>query len=207
MLIVGEAIADKAKMENTKAENTDPNFAIKKATKISDETGVRFEMVNFILYSFPSKSEDPKGISSQNLSKFILQKLIDKTDEPLKELLIHNGINSSADIGRVMDHLCKEGLLQKGKDDDFKDFEGQFETKNLDEYLKKENIKRKRGLYTSISNWMYGIGFIVVIASYVTQIPRNYAKAGWAIGMLGWVLQVYRKPIEKFLKKLRANYT
>ncbi|MBO9703285.1 MAG: hypothetical protein J7604_23930 [Sporocytophaga sp.] len=189
-------------MEHTNEENNDRNLTLRIWTKISDETGIRVEMVGHIHHSITRKRKNEIHIDSRNATHFIIQDLIDNDNGSIQEILEYNGIKSSEDFGTVVKRLCEEGVIIKEENDNYEDFKGHFTTISIDDFIKHNNLKKERNWFTTISYSLYVIGFVIVLSSYVDIIPNEIGWLGWGLGMLGWLLLSYKSQITVRLSKV-----
>jgi len=188
-------------MPTGKTDKKVPNRTIKALTKISDETGIKIEMVSHILKSIVKERKNGINKNLKNITNFVIIDLLNNDNGPLEKILPYNGINSSEDIGVIVKRLCQEGLLIKEETDNFDDFNGLFNQETIKEYVKDNNLKKDKDWYQIISYSLYTIGFAIVVSSYLTQVSNKIGWSGWLVGMLGWVLLTYRKKIESKRKE------
>lgn len=184
-------------MAETEEKKEDPNYDLRIATKISDETGIKVEMVQHILWSIIKERPEGVQVNTANATKFVILELINNDNGPVKSILLHNGINSSKDIGTVVRMYCEEGRILQEEGDDFDKFDGLFETENIDDFIKLHKLRKETDWYHSVSYTMYVVGVVIVVATYVSAIPNAFGFVGWGIGMLGWALIRYKKKIFK----------
>lgn len=189
-------------MEHTTEENNDRNLHLRIWTKISDETGIRVEMVGHIHQSITRKRKNEIHINSKNVTHFIIQDLIDNDNGSIQDILEYNGIKSSEDFGTVVKRLCEEGVIIKEENDNYEDFKSQFTTASINDFIKHNNLKKDRDWFITISYSLYVIGLAIVLSSYVDIISNEIGWLGWGIGMIGWLLLTYKSQITVRLSKV-----
>ena len=182
-------------MSNINEEDRGQNFALKILTKISDETGVRVEMVGHIRQSITRKRKVDIHIDSKNATRFIILDLINNDNGSVQDILTYNGIHSSDDFGTVVRKLCEEGLLIKEEGDHYDDFKGHFTIDTINDFIRIQKLKKDRDWYKTVCYGMYVTGFGIVVASYITIIPNTLGWSGWTLGMIGWLLLTFRNKI------------
>ena len=193
-------------MSEIHPEDKDPNFYVRIITGISDETGISFEMVGHIQQSVTKKRKKHVAIDSKNASQFIILDLINNDNGSVRDILTHNKIHSSDDFGLVVKRLCEEGLLIQEQGDNFDDFNGQFKTETIDDFIKLHKLKKDHDWYKIICYSLYILGTAIVIASYIIPVTHNIGWAGWLVGMIGWVLLTFRNSVVGVFNKV-ANRT
>ncbi|WP_028980868.1 hypothetical protein [Sporocytophaga myxococcoides] len=189
-------------MEHTTEENIDRNLHLRIWTKISDETGIRVEMVGHIHQSITRKRKNEIHINSKNVTHFIIQDLIDNDNGSIQDILEYNGIKSSEDFGTVVKRLCEEGVIIKEKNDNYEDFKSQFTTASIIDFIKNNNLKKDRDWFITINYSLYVIGLAIVLSSYLDFISNEIGWLGWGIGMLGWALITFKSQITDRLSKV-----
>jgi hypothetical protein len=190
-------------MSKINEENNDPNLVLKIWTKISDETGITVDMVGHIHHSITKERRRKIPINSKNATQFIILDLINNDNGSIKDILNYNGIKLSEDFGIVIKRLCEEGLITKEEGDDYKDFNGHFTTESINDFIKLHKLKKDRDWFNIVSYFLYSIGFLIVVSTYVTSIPNKIGWIGWILGMIGWLLLSFKSKILLYLEKQR----
>lgn len=183
-------------------QNKDPNRIRRTWIRISDDTGISFEMVHQIHFSITKKRECK--ITSKNASKFIILDLINNDNGHIEDILEHNGIKSSEDIGAVIKSLCKDGFLIKEKEDNYDDFKGQFKSETINQFIKSNNLKKDTNWYNTICYILFFIGFVLLIYSH--NVRNKLEWVGGIILLIGWLVLTNRDKIKvEFNKVFKSN--
>jgi len=158
--------------------------------EIAAETGIHYSLVNNIHSFISNNLKNGVTLNSKNVVRCILTELINLERRSLQRLLEHNGIYSSDDIGKVVQQLCKKGLLVQEGDDDFEDFNGLFTTATLHEYIKLHKIKRVRHWYETVGLSLLIVSLLLVVLSHFTFISKTIGWCALGCVFFGWLLYI-----------------
>lgn len=168
------------------------NDYIRTIADLSDELGYPYEAftrVHGVFEKF-AVSDNPldgtKNINAAMLTRAFINNVINLEGD-LRNNLSNLNIKSSEDVGRIVYGLVSKSLLQADENDSVKDFSGLFSMENLDDYIKKEKIKKERRNFDKILLSLYFVGFIAFMLGYSNKIPQRYEKYSWTIGLIAWL--------------------
>ena len=175
--------------------------------ELADELGYYKETIEWVHYGLrqmeANAGEEHRPLSAKDICKELIRDFVGVTEGPTRQGLEEIDIHSSKDIGKIVFGLAARELIETDAGDKLEDFDGIFRSAEISIYLKQESInaaipRAGQGI-KKLAGGMYIVGLILVIGSYVDLVPNHIAWAGWAIGMLGFVLHRFQpRPASRF---------
>ena len=192
--------------ENTPSEN---QVEIR-LLELSESLGYTKHTINWVyggigLLSERKKQEVPEGesfhVSAVDVCTALLRDIRSTCKEPIRDILSDLKIESSKDIGRIVYGLVDKKLINNSEDGSITEFDNLFDQSSLNEFLANHGIKEKvldlRLCYRQLMWFFYSVGTILVVGSYLDIVEPVIAWAGWALAMVGFLMQFYTPPAPK----------
>lgn len=168
-------------------------------TSVSEKTGVSENMTQIILEEFYRFNAGQSRTGAEVVRNFIRYLL--SHDRPIKEYLNHAKIENSDQIGEIIMLFCESGLIRKEASDSVEDFEGLFETENIQEYMKSVGLVDYKKRFRKIGSILLGL----VLAYWIINSQSLHMKGWeWPVGILsliGFLLYSYPLRVLKVFKR------
>ncbi|MEO8672169.1 MAG: hypothetical protein ABI411_12705 [Tahibacter sp.] len=131
-----------------------------------------------------------RHFDARELCRILIADLMEIDRGSLRDALIHAGILSSRDIGRIVFALIEVDLATAGPGETEADFASIFETRAIDAFCARVGLRRRTSLAAlqrSFGSTCYIAGFSMVMLNYGGFVSQRTGWIGWMIGMLGFV--------------------
>lgn len=173
-----------------------PNDYIRIVADLSDELGYPYEAFTSVHSVFEKftvgdkSSYGTKSVNAEILTRAFIENMINCTGD-IKTNLSDLNIKSSEDVGKIIYGLISKNLLQADGNDSLNDFSGIFKSEEINDYIKKEKLKKAKINYDKLFSISYFVGFIIFALAYSNVIPEEYKQYGWLIGLFVWLLYYF----------------
>lgn len=190
---------------NEEKEKLTENQVHIKYLELSDELGFTSNTIHWVhacvVELSSRKQSEVKHVNAKDLCIALVRDIISTSDNSPENVLSKLNIKSSEDIGLIVEGLLEKGLLRKSDDDSIEDFNDLFKTSELEVFLQKNSIQRKRIFkYFAFRKFvwcLWTIGAVLVIGSWVDLVPHKIAMYGFYMSVAGFLLSFIKTPETK----------
>lgn len=173
--------------------------------EVAVATGMPLETVRWIADAirftgaYRRRAFDTAGISAGELCRMLVADIDARDAAGIRMTLERLGISSSRDIGRIVYSLIDVDLCRQSDGDRQVDFDGVFETADIETYLRSSGVDHLRDvpmLLKSAVVWMFYLGGLGLWVGRSLVSGRSVPVwFGGALIGIGWL--VYRLPYPK----------
>ena len=166
--------------------------------EVAAATGMPLETARWIADAirftgaYRRRAFDTAGISAGELCRMLVADIDARDAAGIRMTLERLGIASSRDIGRIVYSLIDVDLCRQSDGDRREDFDGVFETTDIESYLRRSGIDRLRDTPMRLKSafvWMFylaGVG--VWVGCALVRGGSAPAGLGGALVGVGWVV-------------------
>jgi hypothetical protein len=171
------------------------------------ETGFETTTVAWVYHQTVALAEPPDGNEKRTVQatpgeicERLIRVLNDRYPGGLEPVLVDCNIRNGEDFGRIVRALLDRQLLIAPKCVHPRDFDGIFETQNLNAFLKARGIKKRHADWRGIGGrlcWVcYVAGVLIVFGNFVQAPHMPPAWIGWLVGVAGGVMHWQARAVQ-----------